>query len=76
VNDPTFRVSGSVRRVNLEGGCWGFDAEDGRCFELSRAGAPGGLLVDGKRATLTLRIRPDLMSLCMIGPIVEVVGAE
>jgi hypothetical protein len=65
-----------MHAVNLEGGCWRFDAEDGRHFEISRATAPAELLVDEKAATLTLRPRADLMSTCMIGPIAEVVGVE
>lgn len=75
-DSTTFRASGTMHAVNLEGGCWRFDAEDGRHFEISRATAPAGLLVDGKQATLTLRPRSDLMSTCMIGPIAEVVTVE
>lgn len=75
-DSTTFRASGSIHAVNLEGGCWRFDAADGRHFEISKATAPEGLLVDGKQATLTLRPRPDLMSTCMIGPIAEVVKVE
>lgn len=70
------RLTGTVRAVGIEGGCWRFDADDGRHFEISRAGVPAGLLQDGKKATLELRARPDLMSTCMIGPIVEVVTME
>jgi hypothetical protein len=70
------RVTGTVRAVGIEGGCWRFDADDGRHFEISRSGVPDGLLQDGKQATLELRARPDLMSTCMIGPIVEVVKVE
>lgn len=67
------RLTGTVRAVGIEGGCWRFDADDGRNFEISRSGVPADLLQDGKKATLLLRARPDLMSTCMIGPIVEVV---
>jgi len=70
------RVTGTIRAVAIEGGCWRFDADDGRHFEISRSGAPADLLQDGKKATLELRARPDLMSTCMIGPIVEVVKVE
>lgn len=70
------RLTGTVRAVGIEGGCWQFEADDGRKFELTRTGAPEGLLQDGKKATLVLRPRPDLMSACMIGPIVEVVTVE
>lgn len=71
--DTTFRATGTVHRVNVEGGCWRFDLEDGRHFEL-RADADPSILVDGRKVTLTLRPRPDLMSACQVGPIVEVVG--
>ena len=70
------RLTGTVRAVALEGGCWRFDADDGRKFEIAKASAPADLLQDGRKATLTVRERPDLMSSCMIGPIVEVVKVE
>ena len=76
MTDSTFRARGTIHAVNLEGGCWRFDAEDGRHFELSTASPPAGVLADGKQATLALRPRPDLMSTCMIGPIAEIVTAE
>lgn len=70
------RLSGTVRSVNLEGGCWRFDGDDGKQYEIARGSAPQGLLQDGKKVTLTLKLRTDLMSSCMIGPIVEVVKVE
>jgi hypothetical protein len=77
VTDSTpIRAAGTVRAVNVEGGCWRFDLQDGRHFEIVKSTAPAGLLADGKQATLTLRPRPDLMSTCMIGPIAEVVRVE
>jgi hypothetical protein len=77
MNDTTsFRASGTIRSVNIEGGCWRFDAQDGKHYEIASASAPAGFLTDGKAATLTLRLRPDLMSTCMIGPIVEIVKVE
>jgi hypothetical protein len=70
------RLTGTVRAVGVEGGCWQFEADDGRKFELARSFAPAALLQDGKKATLVLKARPDLMSTCMVGPIVEVVKVE
>jgi hypothetical protein len=75
-DSTSFRTSGTVRAVNVEGGCWRFDADDGRRFEIEKGSAPAGLLEDGRKATLTLRPRPDLMSTCMIGPIAEVLKVE
>jgi hypothetical protein len=73
---PTVRVQGTVRSVNVEGGCWRFDAADGKRYELNKSSAPAALFQDGRQATLTLRLRPDLMSTCQVGPIVEVVQVE
>ena len=70
------RLTGTVKAVGIEGGCWRFDSDDGRNFEISKAGVPADLLQDGKKATITVRPRPDLMSTCMIGPIIEVVKVE
>lgn len=75
-DSTTIRTSGTVHAVNLEGGCWRFDAQDGRQYEIEKGSAPEGFLVDGKQATLTLKPRPDLMSTCMIGPIAQVVRVE
>ena len=76
MDNPTIKSAGTVRAVNLEGGCWRFDAADGKQYEIEKGSAPASLLQDGKQATLTLRPRPDLMSTCQIGPIVEVVKVE
>ncbi len=76
MSNPTIRSAGTVRSVNIEGGCWRFDAADGKSYEIEKGSAPSGLLQDGKQATLTFRLRADLMSTCQIGPIVEVVKVE
>lgn len=70
------RVTGTIHSVNVEGGCWRFDAENGAHYEILKSSAPSGLLVDGKQVTLTVKPRPDVMSTCMVGPIVEVVRVE
>lgn len=71
-SDSGFQVSGTVHRLAVEGGCWRFDAEDGRHFELTPSLAPAELLADGQAATLELRLRPDQMSTCQVAPLVEV----
>lgn len=70
------RVAGTIHSVNVEGGCWRFDAQNGSHYEILKSSAPSGLLQDGKQVTLTVKPRPDLMSTCMVGPIVEVVRVE
>lgn len=66
-------VSGMVKRVEVSGGCWQFVASDSTHYELRAEQAPADLLVDGKQASLNLKPRPDLMSNCMVGQIVDVV---
>ncbi|MEO8200719.1 MAG: hypothetical protein ABI679_09385 [Gemmatimonadota bacterium] len=70
------RVSGTIHSVNIEGGCWRFDAANGTKYEILKSSAPSGLLEDGKQVTLTVKPRPELMSTCQVGPILEVVTVE
>jgi hypothetical protein len=71
---PTVRieVSGVVRRVDVEGGCWAFRADDGSIYELVTDKASSRILVDGARATLVLAPREDAVSVCMVGRIAVV----
>ncbi|HXE56711.1 MAG TPA: hypothetical protein VNK43_01810 [Gemmatimonadales bacterium] len=70
------RLRGTVRHVGVEGGCWRLETDDGRGFELHRGQAPPEVLVDGAVVRLVARRRDDLMSLCQVGPILEVVRVE
>jgi hypothetical protein len=67
-------VSGVVQKAGVGVGCWQFVAADSTHYELRVGQAPETLLVDQKRATLRLKHRPDLMSNCMVGQIVDVQG--
>jgi hypothetical protein len=69
-------VSGVVRRVEVSGGCWQLVADDSTRYELRAGQAPADLLVDQKRVRATLKQRPDLMSSCMVGQIVDVVRVD
>lgn len=66
-------VSGVVKRVEVSGGCWQLVGNDSTNYELRPDQAPAELLVDQKAVTVTLKMRPDLMSNCMVGKIVDVV---
>lgn len=66
-------VSGVVRKVEVSAGCWQLLAADSTRYELRPGQAPDSILVDGKQVTVTLKPRPDLMSTCMVGQIVDVV---
>jgi hypothetical protein len=68
------RVRGTIRFVDVEGGCWQFRGRDGTTYELRQA--PDSILVDGTEATLVLRRRDDLASICQVGTIVDVERVE
>ena len=66
------QVSGVVRFVDVEGGCWAFRADDGSVYELRTDKASSRILVDGARATLVLAPKEDAVSVCMVGRIAVV----
>jgi hypothetical protein len=68
----SIQVSGVVRFVDVEGGCWAFRADDGSVYELVTDKASSRILVDGARATLVLAPREDAVSVCMVGRIAVV----
>ena len=70
------RVTGTVQRIGVEGGCWVLEASDGTRYELRPAQAPPEVLRDGARAVLVLKKRIDLMSICQVGQIVDVQRVE
>jgi hypothetical protein len=70
------RVAGTVKLSEVGVGCWQLLVTDGTSYELRPGQAPATLLVDGKQATVVLRMRPDLMSSCQVGQIVDVVRIE
>ena len=70
------QVSGVVRFVNIEGGCWTLRADGGTVYELVTDKASSEILVDGARVTLVLERRSDAVSVCMLGQIARVERVE
>jgi hypothetical protein len=68
----SIEVSGVVRFVDVEGGCWAFRADDGTAYELVADKASSRILVDGARATLVLTPREGAVSVCVVGRIAVV----
>ena len=66
------RLRGTIRFVEVEGGCWQFRADDGGRYELRPHQAPASILHDGAEATLVLRPRTDLASVCQVGTVADV----
>lgn len=67
-----FRIDGHVRFLNVEGGCWAIDAADGTRYEP--VNLPAEFQVDGLPVRAALKPRPDRVSICMVGEIVEVLS--
>ena len=75
VDDPdAFIIDGTIRFMNVEGGCWGILGDDGVSYEPT--GIPREFLEDGLRVRAALKLRKDLASICMIGKIVEVLDIK
>lgn len=72
-DDAVFVIEGNVRFIDLEGGCWGLQT-DSATYE------PVGGIPDGFRQD-QLAVRATVCgvegaSICMIGPLVEIVTIE
>ncbi len=65
-------VVGTMQFLAIEGGCWQFRSEAGKSYELIGR-LSNKLRVEGQRARIKIRLRPDLASICMVGSIAEVV---
>lgn len=70
---PVIEVTGVVTRLDIEGGVWVLDADDGRRLELL------GVLTGqrpGEAVLVTGRLRPDLATIAAVGPVLEVVAVH
>jgi hypothetical protein len=70
-NNATIRLVGMVHRTGF--GCWVVDAA-GDYYEL--LDLPTAFKTDSLVVTIRGRLRPDLASTCMVGPIVQVQSVE
>ena len=68
LTEPDFESEGTVRFVDVEGGCWIIDTADER---LEPIDLPADFRVDGLRVFFEANERSDLASICQVGRIVE-----
>lgn len=59
------KVSGTIRRSDLEGGVWVLEAKDGQRYQLVGDVAT---FQDGLVAEVTGEVQRDMMSIGMMGP--------
>jgi hypothetical protein len=66
-----YSLTGTMKHIPLEGGCWQFTAGDGSTYQLAGERA-ATLLVDGLRAEIIVKDLPERHTICMTGKSVEV----
>ena len=76
VQADEIRATGMVEKAEVGVNCWRLAAEDGASYELRVDQAPADLLVQGRKVTVVLKPRADLMSACQVGKLVDVVRVE
>jgi hypothetical protein len=69
VQAPEFRISGAVKYLDVEGGIFAIEDTDGKKY--NPINLPESYKHDGMAVEADARIRDDLVSPAMIGPIVE-----
>lgn len=67
-------VTGIIHRSEMGVGAWALTADDGTTYEVHNA--PQDLLQPGKKVKVTGQIREDVMTIAMIGPVLEVRSFE
>jgi hypothetical protein len=61
------RLSGTVRFLEVDGGCWQLDAGEGRRYELLPEQAPGSLLRHGARVSIVGQLAEASDTGCSVG---------
>ena len=73
VTTPDLAETGTVRFIDIEGGCWVIETSDA-IYEPTNL--PAELRDDGLGVTFQATVRDDLASICMVGQIVELLRIE
>ena len=68
LNSP-LATNATVRFVDIEGGCWSLDTPQGHYSPID---LPAEFSVDGLAVRVSLRAAPDMVSICMMGPLVRI----
>jgi hypothetical protein len=69
-NDQMITVTGKIEKRGFGSGTWALVSEEGMVYELHKL--PEKLKQNRDRVTLTGQLKPDVMTLAMIGPVLEV----
>jgi hypothetical protein len=69
-------ISGRIRFLESEGGCWRLEGEDGRRYELHPDQAPAAILQDGARVRVVALPSEDSAGVCQSAMPVDVRRVE
>lgn len=72
---PMTTLEGTIQRSDMGTGTWALVTRDGTNYEIYK-GAPKDLLQPGIRVKVNGQIREDVMTIAMIGPVLEVKSFE
>lgn len=68
-------VEGKIERSGMGSGTWAIVTDKGESYEIYQ-GAPAALLKSGQQVKVKGQVRDDVMTLAMIGPVLEVKSFE
>lgn len=68
-------LTGTIERRDIGTGAWALVTEEGVTYEILR-GADKDLLKAGQKAKVKGQVREDVMTIAMIGPVLEVKSFE
>ncbi|MBD2606828.1 hypothetical protein H6G81_20410 [Scytonema hofmannii FACHB-248] len=68
-------VTGTIEHRDIGTGAWALVTDDGVTYEILR-GADKNLLQAGQKAKVTGKVREDVMTIAMIGQVLEVKSFE
>ena len=70
------KVTGKVSWIEQGSGTWGLVGDDGKTYELYGSKAEEMSAAEGKKVSVQGKVREDVMSMAMIGPVLEVESYE
>lgn len=68
-------VTGTMQKINMGPGTWALKSDEGKTYEIYQ-GAPSELLQVGQKVKVNGQVRDDVMTMAMIGPVLEVKSFE
>ncbi|NMG08609.1 hypothetical protein [Brasilonema sp. UFV-L1] len=68
-------ITGTIEHRDIGTGAWALVTDKGDTYEILR-GVDKSLLKQGQKAKVTGQVREDIMTVAMIGPVLEVKSFE